>query len=335
MAEFWYLTFPHPGTAAAAASNAEQAGWDGIFFPDTQNLSGDVYSALAIAASVTDRILLGPGVTNPVTRHPSVTASAIATIQVESKGRAILGMGRGDSSLAYIGRKPAPVKTFEQYLADVQAYLSGEGVDIDGYDSRNTWVSNSGQSKVPVDVAVTGPRMIALAALGAERISLAVGADPQRMAGAIEAARAARETAGLDPDALKIGAYVNCTANPDIEVARQVILGTVGVFAHFSGMSGGTSAGLEDQAVFESVAANYDMADHARSNAAHVTDVDDDFVDRFAIAGPSDYCVDRLGELLELGLNHLVFVTASRDADPVQAAEGNERLAAEVLPQLR
>ena len=335
MAEFWYLTFPAPGTPATSARNAEQAGWDGLFFPDTQNLSGDVYSALALAASATERILLGPGVTNPVTRHPSVTASAIATIQVESGGRAVLGMGRGDSSLAYIGRKPAPVKIFEQYLGDVQRYLRGDAVDISGYDSRNTWIAESGQPKVPVDVATTGPRMIALSAVHAERITFAVGAEPKRVAGAIETARTARSAAGLDPDDLALGCYVNCTANPDMRIAREVILGTVGVFAHFSGMSGGTAAGLEDQAIFESIAANYDMANHARSKAAHVADVGDDFVDRFAIAGPSDYCVDRLGELLDLGLNHLVFVTASRDADPKQAAEGNERLASEVLPQLR
>lgn len=335
MAEFWQVTFPTPGTAADTARKLEEAGWDGLFFPDTQNLSGDVYSALALAAAATSRLRIGPGVTNPVTRHPSVTASAIATIQVESQGRAVLGMGRGDSSLAYIGQKPAPVKVFERYLGNVQTYLNGDAVDIDGYDSRNTWVADSGQPKVPVDVAVTGPRMIALSAVNAERITLAVGGDPERVTAAIEIAREARTSAGLDPDALQIGAYVNCTANPDKDVARQVILGTVGVFAHFTGMSGGTAAGLNDQATFESIASNYDMKDHARSRAAHMAGVDNDFVDRFAIAGPSDYCIDRLEQLLACGLNHLVFVTASRDADPVQAAEGNSRLATEVLPQLR
>lgn len=335
MADFWYLTFPAPGTTAASAKAAEDAGWDGVLFPDTQNLSGDVYSGLALAAAATERIKLGPGVTNPVTRHPSVTASAIATIQVESQGRAVLGMGRGDSSLAYIGQEPAPVRVFEQYVSDVQTYLRGESVDIDGYQSRNTWVENSGQPKVHIDVSATGPRVISVAAVHAERISFAVGADPARLHDSIAIARAAREAAGLDPDDLVLGAYVNCTANPDIEVARQVIGGTVGVFAHFSGMSEKTADGLPDQAVFKSVADNYDMADHARSAAAHMAGVDEDFVDRFAVAGPANYCVDRLGELLEVGLDHLIFVTASRDADPKVAAEGNRILASEVLPQLR
>lgn len=335
MAEFWMVTFPHPGTAANTARSLEEAGWDGVFFPDTQNLSGDVYGALAVAASVTTTLKMGPGVTNPVTRHPSVTASAIASIQVESGGRAVLGLGRGDSSLAYIGQKPAPVAVFDQYTKDVQTYLRGDAVDIDGYASRNTWVADSGQPKVPIDVAATGPRVISSAAVNAERITFAVGADPKRIADAINTARTAREAAGLDPADLTFGAYVNTTSHPDVAVAREVILGTVGVFAHFSGMSGSTASGLEDQAVFESVASKYDMADHAKSGARHVADVDDDFVDRFAVAGPSNYCVDRLGELLELGLDHLVLVTASRDADRRVAAECNDRLASEVLPQLR
>lgn len=335
MSEFWHVTFPTPGSTASTAKSLEDAGWDGVFFPDTQCLSGDVYSALALAASATSRILLGPGVTNPVTRHPSVTASAIATIQVESNGRAVLGLGRGDSSLAYIGRKPAPVKVFDAYLTDVQQYLRGDVVDIDAYQSRNTWLAETGLPKVAVDVAATGPRVISAAAVNAERITFAVGADPTRLAAAIETARSARAAADLDPDDLSFGAYVNCTANPDVTKARQVILGTVGVFAHFSGMEGADTSKLEDGSVFESVADSYDMANHARSSAAHVSGLDDDFVDRFAVAGTSAYCVDRLGELLDVGLDRLVFVTASRDADPAEARTGNTLLATEVLPQLR
>ncbi|MDA3040878.1 MAG: LLM class flavin-dependent oxidoreductase [Actinomycetota bacterium] len=149
MAQFWFVTFPTPGTTAATARDLEAAGWDGVFFPDTQCLSGDVYSALALAASATSRLLLGPGVTNPVTRHPSVTANAIATIQVESNGRAVLGLGRGDSSLAYIGRPPASVKTFDRYLTDVQQYLRGDDVDIDGYRAATPGWPTADSRKFP------------------------------------------------------------------------------------------------------------------------------------------------------------------------------------------
>ncbi|MGY9074392.1 MAG: LLM class flavin-dependent oxidoreductase [Acidimicrobiales bacterium] len=335
MSEFWQVALPVPGTTAAVARELEDAGWDGVFFVDTQNLTGDVYTGLALAAAATDRLLLGTGVTNPITRHPAVTASAITSIQVESGGRAVLGIGRGDSSLAYIGRGPAGVDLFERYVADVQQYLRGEPVDIDGFASHNTWIADTAQPKVPVDVAATGPRSIAAAAVHAERISLTVGADPTRLVGCMNTARAARAAAGLNPADLTFGAYINCSADTDVARARRTIAGSVGGFVHFLGMAGTSTALPEDQKVFDAVAANYDMANHGRINAGHVAAMDDDFVDRFAVAGSPSYCVDRLGSLLELGLTHIVFVTGSRDADPELVAAGNQRLATEVLPQLR
>ncbi|MFT7599216.1 MAG: 5,10-methylenetetrahydromethanopterin reductase [Acidimicrobiales bacterium] len=135
-----------------------------------------------------------------------------------------------------------PVTAFEEYVTDVQTYLRGDAVNIDGYESRNTWIAATGLAKVPVDVAATGPRVIALSAVRAERITFAMGADPQRVGDAIALAKQTREAAGLDPNLLSLGAYVNCTADPDVELARATIAGTVGVFAHFSGMAGSSSS---------------------------------------------------------------------------------------------
>ena len=91
------------------AQRAEADGFDGWFVVDSQNLAGDCYVALAQAAAATERIQLGTGVTNPFTRHPAVTASAIASVHAASGGRAVLGIGRGDSALAHLGLAPAPV----------------------------------------------------------------------------------------------------------------------------------------------------------------------------------------------------------------------------------
>ena len=183
MAEFWQLTFPTPGNSENVARRAEQGGWDGQYFADTQCLSGDIYSAMCLAARATTRLKVGTSVTNPVTRHPAVTASAIATVQVESGGRAVLGIGRGDSSLGYLGQKPASWRTLETYVDQLQRYLRGDAVDLDGYASRNMWIQSSGQPKVPVDVAATGPRVISLGARLAERVTFALGADAQRIRG--------------------------------------------------------------------------------------------------------------------------------------------------------
>ena len=116
MTEVWATGISLPGVAVRMAQRAEADGFDGWFVVDSQNLAGDCYVALAQAAAATERIQLGTGVTNPFTRHPAVTASAIASVHAASGGRAVLGIGRGDSALAHLGLAPAPVPLFERYL---------------------------------------------------------------------------------------------------------------------------------------------------------------------------------------------------------------------------
>ena len=280
------LTFPPPGAAGIVAKFAEDAGWDGVVFADTQNLAADVYGSLCLAAASTSTLLLGTGVTNPVTRHPAVTASAIATVQAAAGGRTVLGLGRGDSSLAHIGRDPERVAAFEAYLVRVQGYLRGEAVDLgDGVTSRNEWIGTNGLPKVPVDVAATGPRVIGIGACLAERVTFAVGAEPERVAAAIATARRARESAGLDPMGVSLGAYVNVVAHPDVAQARAMVRGGLGSFAHFSGMPGAPEQSGPDAAVYGALTDGYDMAHHGSVAATHQAFLPDEFVDRFGVVG--------------------------------------------------
>src|SRR5260370_40488158 len=132
MVQFWLGTFPIPGRIAEIATMAERDGWDGLAFTDSQNLGGDTFAALAIAAQCTYQITLATGATNPATRHPAVIASAIATIHVESGGRAWPGLARRDSAMAYIGRKPQPLEQFGQALEQIQTHLRDDGFHSDG-----------------------------------------------------------------------------------------------------------------------------------------------------------------------------------------------------------
>ncbi|MEM9034556.1 MAG: LLM class flavin-dependent oxidoreductase [Actinomycetota bacterium] len=329
------LTFPLPGMAGAMAQTFEQAGWDGVYLADTQNLTGEIYASLGLAVSATDRLTLATGVTNPVTRHPAVTASAISTVQVASGGRAVLGIGRGDSSLGYLGRQPAPVADFEAYVARVRGFLHGEEVDLGDATSRNTWIAESGQPPAPIDVAATGPKVTAIAARHADRVTFGVGADPARLRDAIALVRAERERAGLDPASISVGAYVNTAAHPDPAAARAIVRGGTASFAHFSGMAGAPKAAGPDAAVFEAIGRDYDMSGHASASAGHASAMPDEFVDRFAVAGPVEHCISRLSELVEAGVERLVLVTGSRDAERGTVGASMRRLASEVLPKLR
>jgi 5,10-methylenetetrahydromethanopterin reductase len=335
MVAFWLGTFPIPGRIRAVAEMAEGDGWDGLALTDSQNLGGDTFAALAIAAHATQHITLATGATNPATRHPAVIASAMATLQVESNGRAFLGIARGDSAMAYIGRKPLPLNDFEHALEQIQGYLRGEPVDCDGFASQIQWISQAQAPKVPMSVAATGPRVVQLAARVADAITFSVGADVARLKTSMSVAKQARDQVRLPP--LRFGAYVNAVAHPDKEVARNLVRGRMGVYARFSTMDKRVLNSLSeaDRKVAEELVSNYDMQFHAASGARHEAALDDDFVDRFGIVGPSEYVAERLIELISLGLDHVVVVGHSRNTPPDVFAESSRRFCDEVIPAVK
>ncbi len=338
------------------ARRLEEQGWHGISVVDSQNLSGDVYVALTSAALATETLQLSTGVTNPVTRHPAVTAGAIASIQSVSGGRAQLAIGRGDSALAHLGRAPARVAGFERYLAALQAYLRGDEIPFDDLEFGEAvappvdeleLAATAGTSaihwlpgrwpKVPVEVAATGPRVIAAAARHADRILFALGASPERLEWGMATARQARLDAGLDPDDLTFGAYVNVVCHPDQDRARALVRGGLSTFARFSVMHGDVvgPADADQQRVFEALHDAYDMRSHTRADSDQAAVLPDDFVDSYAVVGPPELCVDRMRALAGLGLMKLVVVGATMGADRDSAAESDRLMASEVLPALR
>lgn len=104
MIEVWTHAAAAPRAIGAEAKRAEAQGWDGLGVVDSQNRSGDPYVALAMAASATERIGLSTAVTNSLTRLPAATAAAIASVDRVADGRAVLGIGRGDSAVADLGK---------------------------------------------------------------------------------------------------------------------------------------------------------------------------------------------------------------------------------------
>src|SRR5262245_15947150 len=327
---------PQPKRAAQNARMVEDLGFASLILPDSQNLAPEVWGQLMLAAQATSRIRLGPGVSNSITRDPALTACAALSLQVESGGRAVLGIGRGDSSVQRIGKKEDPVASFERYLTQVQTYLRGEAVDRDGFASRLEWLPEVRVPKVPVEVAATGRRVIAAAARCADRICFAVGADPEHLGAAIAHARAAAQQAGRDPASIVYGAFVNCVVNDDVAVARDALRGAVATFARFSALKGSDPEKLPAplrRAVLY-IRDHYDMRDHTRTNVAHTAGIADDFVDWFAIAGPAEVAVRRLKALAALGLDFVHVVPGSTGMSRDVAAASVIQLARDVLPAL-
>ncbi len=346
--EFWTSGTGMPVANVRQALRAEDAGYDGITYVDSQNLAGDCYIALALAARATSTLKLGTGVTNSGTRDPAVTACAIATVQAESGGRAYLGIGRGDSALAHLGRAPDRVSVFENYLQRLQGYLRGEevpfesGGDVDSLDladqpttSKLEWL-RAGQPKVPVDVAATGPRVIAAAARHADRISFALGADPERIRWGIDVAQEARAQADLAPT-VAYGAYVPVVVHDDPEVARTIGEGGLSLFARFSVMHGEVigPASDEQRAVFQQIHDSYDMKQHSRAGSPQAGRLTSEFARDFGVFGPPSYCVEKLGRLVELGIDRFMVVGPAPGSGSTEASHAGERFVEEVMPALR
>jgi 5,10-methylenetetrahydromethanopterin reductase len=310
-----------------------------------------------MAATATERLQLGTGVTNPATRHPAATAAAIASVHQLSGGRAVLGIGRGDSALAHLGSAPVPVDLLEQYVRVVRALLRGEDVpfaelgpfmspsvrpvaSLGLADSPETsalrWLPRD-LAPVPVEVAATGPRALATGALHADRVMLAVGADPVRVAWAIERVRAVRREAGLDPAGVAIGAFVNVVAHPDVAVARQLISGGLATFARFSVMDGSvrTPVDASQEHVLLDVHRAYDMTHHTEAGSSQTARLTDEFIDRFGVVGPVDTCVARLCELAELGIDRFAVTGPSRGSDRDDATRAGTLFVEEVMPSVR
>ncbi len=101
-----------PGTMPLPAlltliQDVEAAGFDGVGILDSQLLCRDTFVTLGLAAVNTSRLLLFPAVTNPFTRHVSVLASAVQTVDELAPGRTKVVIGTGYTSAHTIGRKPA------------------------------------------------------------------------------------------------------------------------------------------------------------------------------------------------------------------------------------
>ena len=162
--EFWHFGVPSVSGVGRMAQTCEGLNFDGLTLTESQNLSNEIYIALTLAAKATNVLKLRPGVTNPITRHAAVTVSAAAALQEASNGRMMIGIGRGDFSLFNLEVKPAKPDLFRKYIEDIRSYLSGDVLNKNGYDSQLRWLVGSKLPKVSLDVAATGPKIIAMGA---------------------------------------------------------------------------------------------------------------------------------------------------------------------------
>jgi 5,10-methylenetetrahydromethanopterin reductase len=186
----------------ADVRRAEALGWDAVLQPDSQLRRRDTYVLLAAAAQATTRVVLGTLLANPVNRHPTVTASSIATIDELAPGRTLLGWGIGDTAVRLAGLRPARMKELEESTRLMRALLDGREVDVGA--ARPARLPH--HRPVPIWIAAGGPRTLRLAGGVADGVFIRVGTHPANITRTVEAIRAGAAEAGRDPASVRLGA---------------------------------------------------------------------------------------------------------------------------------
>jgi len=215
---------------AQQAAQAEAAGFDSVWIPDSQLLWRDAWVTLSAVALATSRITIGIGVTTPLTRHPTVTACAITSLNELAEGRAILGIGQGDSSVRLIGLRPSRLAEMRDAIRTIRGFGSGQWIDFASRKLRMK--SAEGRSAAaPIYLSASGPKMMQVAGELADGAILLAGVDGDNLDYAIGNVRTGAERAGrkLGDLDLMLGAY--CYVGADWRDARRLARPYAAVFA--------------------------------------------------------------------------------------------------------
>ena len=167
---------------AAFVRQCEEAGFSGVGILDSQMLERDVFVSMALAVQATSHIRIASAVTNPVTRHVSVLASAAKTVAELAPSRVEFWIGRGHSCVETIGVKPASVRQMRESVLTLRRLLAGEEVSFNGASSR---MRHGDAAVPPIYISAAGPRAIELAGEVADGVVLQIGLHPN----AVELAR--------------------------------------------------------------------------------------------------------------------------------------------------
>lgn len=316
---------------ADAARRAETLGFDEVWLPDSQLLWRDVFPVAAAVLDRTERVRVGTAVTNVVTRHPAVVASAARTVAEIAPGRFVLGVGVGNSAVVPVGLRPSTSAQLADGLDAVRTLLDGGEADFDGVVARLR-----DPTPVPLHVAASGPRNLRLAGAVADGVILLSGVAPALLADAAAAVREGAAAAGRADPALTVSAF--CRVTDDVERDARRLKPLCLQIAHSGGGRALARAGVR--------VAVPDALPRVRPDLVHAEDWDaavracDPFVSdeaavgfarAFCLFGTATEIAARLADVRRTGasavfLQHLGSYTLPEEL--------MERVACEVLPLL-
>jgi probable F420-dependent oxidoreductase len=310
-----------------AEANGFEYGWT----YDSHILWHDAYPLLTLLATQTETLKFGHCVTNPGTREPTVTASAYATLHAMSGGRAVLGIGRGDSARRVIGQQPVKMAEFEASCRMIKDLMNGRAVEWNGKELELTWAQ--GRERIPMYVAAYGPKALGVAGRVADGVIIQL-ADPVIIQWIMEQARAAAVEAGRDPDELECLVCAPSMVTDDLQDARDstrwfpaMVSNHVMDLIERYGEDSEIPHELTD---YVKARKFYDYKDHSREGAAHGEFVTDEIADRFSVIGDADAVTAKLQELESIGVDHFNIYLMTHGQEDILRAYGST-----VIPAVR
>ncbi|MEU9792115.1 TIGR03842 family LLM class F420-dependent oxidoreductase [Streptomyces sparsogenes] len=323
-------TDPPASGVVGLMKRAEDAGFSHGWTFDSAVLWQEPFVIYSRVLEHTERLIVGPMVTNPSTRTWEVTASTFATLNEMYGNRTVCGIGRGDSAMRVAGRRPNTLARVGEAIDAIRDLAEGREAVVDGTPVRIPWVTGG---KLPVWMAAYGPKALALAGRKADGFILQL-ADPYLTEWMVGAVRTAAAEAGRDPAAVTICVAAPAYVGDDLGHAREQC-------RWFGGMVGNHVADLvsrygeHSDAVPESLTAyikeraGYDYSHHGRAGNPGTDFVPDGIVDRFCLLGPAEAHIEKLRALRALGVDQFA-VYAMHDAKEATIDAYGER----VIPAL-
>jgi 5,10-methylenetetrahydromethanopterin reductase len=299
-----------PNEFVELATHIEALGFDHLWLTESSLHARDPYQLLALAAQTTTRLQLGTAVTNPVSRHPAMTAVAAATLDELSGGRAVLGIGAGDRPLVALGLAPARLAVLEASVVAIRRLLAGERIDLDGpgFDLVDAHLRFPARVDIPIFVSASGPRTLELAGGIADGVILLCGLDPTVVEWALERIEHGARAAGRRrPDvALCVYGVIDDDEEAAVAGARSIAAWFPQTSPHYCDLVG------LDPAITRAVRENYSGGEFQEaSEAAALLPVE--FVRKMAVAGDRDRITAQLAELSTSGVDSISIFPLGED----------------------
>lgn len=316
--------------AVGYARLVENLGFDTLWAIDSQQLYTELYVTLTASAHATEEIELAPGITNPVSRHPTVTASAIASLNQVADGRASLGIGAGDSAVYSVGKTPATVGELHEAATTIQALFNGQTVEFGG----EPFTLETCERPPDVNVAAEGPKTLQMAGAVGDGVIFGGGPNPEIVETlGLENLRTGAREAGRDTDDIRLIALAPTCVAESRSAAVELLQPVIEPIAWHNFSFSVAEAPSHLQEDLQRLADAHDMEEHGKTDADAISAISDEtweyLGNRFAIAGPPETCRERVRRLAEVGVDHVMCLF------PPEREKHTRRFAAEVMDPLR